>query len=69
MPRTSNKGMAGMGSRGKNKPKNRQDKATAKRTRKTGGGANLTKPAKTARGNQKRNQREWASEREMSLHY
>jgi hypothetical protein len=69
MPHEQSKGMAGMGSRGKNKPKDRQDKATAKRTRKTGGGANLTTPAKTARGNQKRNQKEWASAREMSLHY
>lgn len=68
MPHEQNKGMAGMGG-GKNKPKNRQDNATSKRSRKTGGGANLTTPAKSARANQKRNQKEWAAAREMSLHY
>ena len=69
MPQQRSKGMAGMGGRGKNKPKNRQDEATRKRVRKTGGPANLTRPSSRNKDNQGRNQKEWASAKRASTRY
>ena len=63
------KGQAGMGSRGKNQRKSRQDKVSPRRKRKTGGGATLEKPSDNPRWNQKRNQNEWAKKRRMRTRY
>jgi hypothetical protein len=69
MPQQKNKGQAGMGGRGKNQKKGRQDQATRTKERKPGGGATRSRPALTARGNQKRNQKEWHEESRMESRY
>ena len=69
MPQERNKGQAGMGGRGKNQERGRDDVGTRRRKRNTGGGATLTKPARTPRGNQGRNQREWNTARRMESRY
>jgi hypothetical protein len=63
------KGQAGMGSRGKNQRKTRQDKVTARRQRKTGGGVTLEKPSDNPRNNQCRNQTEWGKKKKMRTRY
>ena len=69
MAQTRNKGQTGMGGRGKNQERGRDDVGTRRRERNTGEGANLTRPSKTARGNQGRNQKEWQAERRMRTRY
>ena len=69
MPNERNKGQGGMGGKGKNQPRNRQDKATRKKAKNIGGPANLTKPSKSPKANQKRNQKEWASKKKMAGKY
>lgn len=69
MAQTRNKGQAGMGGRGKNQERGRHDVGTRRRVRKPGGGASHTKPGKTARQNQGRNQQEWHAERRMRTRY
>jgi hypothetical protein len=77
MVQPKNKGQAGMGGRGKNKPKHRQDQATARKARpptlrgegKNKEGAQLTRPARNPRANQKRNQSEWHQARRMRSRY
>jgi hypothetical protein len=66
-----NKGQAGMGGRGKNSPKQRQDKATSRKVRvprvaaaDVPGAPSSKKPR---RRNQKRNQREWHAERRFKV--
>jgi hypothetical protein len=63
------KGQAGMGGRGKNQPKTGEDKATRKRTRKTGGGATLTRPSDDPKANQGRNQSKWKTAKRMRSRY
>ena len=60
------KGQAGAGSRGKDQPRNSQNKKnrTSKRTGIKPG--NRTRPATKARANQKRNQKEWSAEKRMA---
>ena len=64
------KGQSGMGSRGKNQPKNSQNKKTrtTKRT-KVASPANRTKPSGTKKANQGRNQKEWSAEKRMAARY
>jgi hypothetical protein len=64
------KGQAGMGGRGKDQPKNSQNKKTrtSKRT-KVAGPANRTKPALKKKANQGRNQKEWAAEKKMGARF
>jgi hypothetical protein len=64
-----NKGQAGMGGRGKNQVKGRQDQATRRRQRKTGGGVTLSKPSDNPKQNQGRNQEEWEKARKMNSRY
>jgi hypothetical protein len=69
--RERNKGQAGMGGHGKNKPKLRQDKATRRKVRATRL-AEAQVPGRPSaknprRANQKRNQREWHSERKLQV--
>ena len=66
-----NKGQAGMGGRGKNSPKRRQDKATARKVRvpklpaaEVPGAPSSKNPRKR---NQKRNQREWHAEKRFKV--
>jgi hypothetical protein len=63
------KGQAGMGGRGKNQRRTRQDKVTPKRKRKTGGGASLKRSSPHPRGNQKRNQKQWSAKKRMQSRY
>jgi hypothetical protein len=63
------KGQAGMGGRGKNQRRTRQDKVTPRRKRKTGGGVTLEKPSDKPRWNQKRNQTEWEKKKKMKTRY
>ena len=58
-----------MGGRGKNHERGRHDIGTRKRERNTGGGATLTKPARSPRANQGRNQQEWHTKRKMKSRY
>jgi hypothetical protein len=60
------KGQAGTGGRGKNQARTNTPKKnrTSKRTGIAPG--SRTKPATKARGNQKRNQKEWAAEKQMT---
>ena len=69
MPQERNKGQAGMGGRGKNQERGRHDIGTRRRERNKGGGAALTKPTRTARGNPGRNQQEWHTKRKMKSRY
>ena len=64
------KGQAGMGSRGKNQPKNSQNKKnrTSKRT-KVASPANRTKPSRSTKANQGRNQQAWSAEKRMGARY
>jgi hypothetical protein len=70
MAQERNKGQAGMGGRGKNQPKNRQDVATP-RKRKMPALATVDVPGSpsgtSARRNQKRNQREWHGDRRRQV--
>jgi hypothetical protein len=63
------KGQAGLGGRGKNQRKTRQDQVTPKRQRKTGGGVTLKKPSDNPRHNQKRNQTEGRKKKRMQTRY
>jgi hypothetical protein len=64
------KGQAGLGGRGKNQRKTRQDQVTPKRQRKTGGGVTLEKPSdNNPRNNQKRNQTEGQKKKRMRTRY
>jgi hypothetical protein len=63
------KGQAGMGGRGKNQERNRQDKKTRTSKRKPGGGANLTRPSVRTKDNQGRNQKQWAAKKKMASRY
>ena len=69
MAHERHKGEAGMGGRGKDVARNRQSKATAKRKRNPGPSATLTKPSPKPRTNQRRNQREWSTEKTMRRRY
>jgi hypothetical protein len=64
------KGQSGMGSRGKNQPKKTQTKKTrtTKRTN-IAGPANRTKPSRSNKANQERNQKEWSAEKRMAARY
>ena len=64
------KGQAGLGSRGKNQPKNSQNKKsrTSKRT-KVASPANRTKPSRSKKANQGRNQKSWSAEKRMGARY
>jgi hypothetical protein len=63
------KGQAGMGGRGKNETKTNQPKKNRTSKRTGIAPANRTKPTTKARGNQKRNQKEWSSEKRMAARY
>jgi hypothetical protein len=70
MAQQRNKGQAGMGGRGKNQAKYRQDVATRRKTRIPA----LAEPSipgspsgPPARRNQKRNQRTWRAQRQFAL--
>jgi hypothetical protein len=69
MTHERNKGQAGMGGRGKNQEKGRQDHATRQRKRNVGGGVNLEPPAENPKANQGRNQRAWEKKKKMSTRY
>jgi hypothetical protein len=73
MVQQRNKGQAGMGGRGKNQKKGRQDQATRRRKKlplgEKKGGATLTPPSKSRRLNQKRNQTEWHERRRQAVRY
>jgi hypothetical protein len=71
MPQQMNKGQAGMGGRGKNQLKGRQDKGTRRKGRipklaeaNIPGSPSGKNPRKR---NQKRNQREWRQKRELHV--
>jgi hypothetical protein len=60
------KGQAGLGGRGKNQAKSPAEKKNRTSKRTGLAPANRTKPTTKARGNQKRNQKEWSSEKRMA---
>jgi hypothetical protein len=63
------KGEAGLGGRGKNKPTHSQNQATRKKVGLSTKPANLTRASDTPRWNQKRNQQEWHSAKQMKSRY
>ena len=68
------KGMAGMGGKGKDVAKNRQDKVTAGKKKNVTvsgdkSGANFRRPGPTAAANRKRNQKEWHEQKQAKVRY
>ena len=74
MAQQRNKGQAGMGGRGKNQERGRDDRATAKRHRNSRGtqekdGANLSRPANIPGKDTKRNQNQWHQRKRQKSRY
>jgi hypothetical protein len=61
------KGQAGMGGRGKNSPKQRQDKATSRKVRVPKVKKGDVPGAPSSRNPRKRNQREWNADRRFKV--
>jgi hypothetical protein len=74
MAQQRNKGQAGMGGRGKNQERYRQDVGTAKRERNSRGanekgGATLSRPSNEPRKDTKRNQDQWHQRKRQRSRY
>jgi hypothetical protein len=63
------KGQAGMGGRGKNQERGKQDVGTRRTEQKSGGGASLTRASDNPRYNQQRNQDKWHEQKRMRSRY